>query len=57
MVLTADALFELGHGWTMRIATEFPGAEVHTEKPIVWRNGAGQVTEGRIVAQLVLTGW
>lgn len=55
-MLTADALFEFGYRLTMWVATEFPGAEVLTEKPIVWRSGAGQVTEGRIGSRLVLRG-
>ncbi|SDS99063.1 ATP-dependent exoDNAse (exonuclease V) beta subunit (contains helicase and exonuclease domains) [Brevibacterium sandarakinum] len=47
-VLSAKSLVEIGRRWTEWIDTTFPGAEVLTEQPIVWRNEAGQVMEGWI---------
>src|SRR5699024_3604930 len=53
-VLSTETLVEIGSRWTQWIDVTFPGAEVLTEQPIVWRNGDGQVMEGWIDTLLKL---
>lgn len=53
-LLSAKTLVEIGCRWTEWIDTTFPGAEVLTEQPIVWRNEAGQLMEGWIDTLLKL---
>src|SRR5699024_6756913 len=54
-VLSTELLVEIGRRWTEWIDVTFPGAEVLTEQPIVWRNEAGQVMEGWIDTLLKLS--
>src|SRR5699024_10965797 len=53
-VLSAGTLVEMGRRWIQWIDATFPGAEVLTERPIAWRNDAGQVMEGWIDTLLKL---
>src|SRR5699024_10953084 len=39
-VLSTEMLVEIGRRWTQWVDVTFPGAEVLTEQPIVWRNEA-----------------
>jgi len=54
-VLSTELLVEIGRRWTQWIEVTFPGAEVLTEQPIVWRNEVGQVMEGWIDTLLKLS--
>jgi ATP-dependent helicase/nuclease subunit A len=54
-VLSTELLVEIGRRWTEWIDVTFPGAEVLTEQPIVWRNEVGQVMEGWIDTLLKLS--
>ena len=53
-VLNVEMLIEFGRRWTEWIDATFPGAEVMTEFPVVWRNNCDQIMEGWIDTRVLL---